>query len=399
MKIHPPHDPSFVPPASALPVLRLGFRPFYLGGALFGALAMLVWLGLLHGIALAGRSASLGGVLWHAHEMIFGFTVAIVAGFLLTAVRAWTSLETPTGAPLALLWLLWLTGRITVWFGPEPLAAIVDSAFLPALAIVLLRVLVRARNRHNVFVPVVLGMLGLLNILFNVWALQGRADLALRAADAAVGLLVTLVTIIAGRVTPMFTANAVPGYTFRRWRAIEALAVPLPLLTFVLDALGANAWLVCSAAGATAVIHGIRLAGWRSWQVGRRPILTILHVSYAWVPLGFALLALSAFGLVPHSIALHALTVGVLGGAIIAMITRTALGHTGRRLVAGPTEIACYCFVIAAAVLRVFGPLLATGWSVGWIDAAGLCWCVAFALYVRKYIPYLTRPRADGKAG
>ncbi|MEM5340414.1 NnrS family protein [Paraburkholderia azotifigens] len=399
MKMHLPRRPFFVSPASELSVLRLGFRPFYLGGALFGVLAMLVWLGALHGIAPAGRMTSLNGILWHAHEMIFGFAAAIVAGFLLTAVRAWTSHETPSGAPLALLWLLWLAGRIAVWFGPEPTAAIVDSAFLPVLMIVLLYVLIPARNRHNIFVPVVLGMLGLLNGVFHVWVLQGRADLALRSADAAVGLLVTLVTIIAGRVTPMFTANAIPGYAFRRWWAIEALAVPLPLLAFAFHALGASAWLVASAAGATAAIHGVRLTGWRSWQVGRRPILAILHAAYAWVPLGFALLALSAVGLVPHSIALHALTVGALGGAIIAMITRTALGDTGRRLVAGSTEIACYCLVIAAAILRVFGPLLAGGWSAWWIDTAGLCWCVAFALYVRQYWPYLVRPRADGKAG
>ncbi|WP_257251506.1 NnrS family protein [Burkholderia cepacia] len=399
MKMHLPHRSSFVSPTSELPVLRLGFRPFYLGGALFGALAILVWLGALHGIVPAGRMTSLNGILWHTHEMIFGFAAAIVAGFLLTAVRAWTSLKTPSGAPLALLWLMWLVGRIAVWSGPELLAAIADSAFLPVLMIALLRVLIRARNRHNIFVPVVLGMLGLLNILFHAWVLQGRADLAMRSAGAAVGLLVTLVTIIAGRVTPTFTANAVPGYTFRRWRVVEALAVPLPLLAFGFDALGASAWLVGSAAGATAVVHGIRLAGWRSWKVGRRPILAILHAAYAWVPVGFGLLMLSTVGLVPHSIALHALTVGALGGAIIAMITRTALGHTGRKLVAGPTEIACYCLVIAAAVLRVVGPLLASGWSAWWIDAAGLCWCVAFAMYAFQYWPYLTRPRTDGKAG
>jgi uncharacterized protein involved in response to NO len=399
MKTHLPHRFSFGPLASELPVLRLGFRPFYLGGALFGVLAMLVWLAALHGVSPAGRMPSLTGILWHAHEMIFGFVAAIVAGFLLTAVRAWTAQETPSGAPLALLWLLWLAGRIAVWFGPEPLAAIVDSAFLPVLMIVLLRVLISARNRHNIFVPVLMGMLGLLDILFHVWVLRGRADLALRSADAAVGLLVTLVIIIAGRVTPAFTANAVPGYAAMRWRVIETLAVPLPLLAFAFDALGANAWLVGSAAGAAALVHGIRFAGWRSWQVGRRPILAILHAAYAWVPLGFALLALSAAGWVPHSIALHALTVGMLSGAIIAMITRTARGHTGRALVAGSTELACYCLVIAAAILRVFGPLLASAWSAWWVDAASLCWCVAFALYACQYWPWLTRPRIDGKAG
>ncbi|MEX3955430.1 NnrS family protein [Trinickia sp. EG282A] len=390
---------SFKAPVSGLPVLRLGFRPFYLGGAIFGALALLVWLGALHGIAPAGRIPSASGIPWHAHEMVFGFAAAIVAGFLLTAVRAWTSAETPHGMPLALLWLLWLAGRIVMWLGPEPLAAIVDSAFLPVLAIALLRVLLRARNRHNIFVPVVLGALALTNILFHGCVLRGRIDLALRINYAAVGLLITLVTIIAGRVVPMFTSNAVPGYTFKRWQWVEALALPLPLLTFVLDAAGASAASIGIAAGATAGVHAFRLAGWRSWRVGQRPILAILHVAYAFIPVGFALLALSAAGWVPHSIAVHALTVGALGGAIIAMITRTALGHTGRMLVAGRAEIACYCLVIAAAVLRVFGPLLAIRWSAGWIDGAGLCWCVAFALYAYQYWPYLTRPRADGKAG
>jgi uncharacterized protein involved in response to NO len=163
---------------SGLPVLRLGFRPFYLGGALFGVVAIALWLIALHGHPVAGASPVMNGMLWHVHEMIFGFVAAIVAGFLLTAVRAWTTLETPRGASLAGLWLLWAAGRVLVWSGPEPIAAIVDCAFLPVVAIVLLRVLITARNRHNIFLPVALGLFGLLNVCFHWWAWQGRADLA-----------------------------------------------------------------------------------------------------------------------------------------------------------------------------------------------------------------------------
>lgn len=267
-----------------------------------------------------------------------------------------TTLETPRGAPLAGLWLLWVAGRVLVWSGPEPIAAIVDCAFLPVVAIVLLRVLITARNRHNIFLPVALGIFGFLNICFHWWAWHGRPDLSIRASYAAIGLVVMFVTVIAGRVVPMFTTNTIPGFRMTRWKVIETLAVPVVLLTFVADAANARPLLIVACACAAAAVHGIRVAGWHSWRVGPRPILWILHVAYAWIPIGFALLALAAAGAVPHSLAIHALTIGAIGCAIIAMITRTALGHTGRPLVAGRSEIASYCLMIAAAIMRVFGP-------------------------------------------
>ncbi|MBK3743992.1 NnrS family protein [Paraburkholderia aspalathi] len=389
--------------AVGLPVLRLGFRPFYLGGALFGVIAIALWLTALHGHAVAGSSPAMNGVLWHAHEMIFGFVAAIVVGFLLTAVRAWTTLDTPRGAPLAALWLLWAAGRVLVWSGPEPVAAVVDCAFLPVVAIVLLRVLLRvliaARNRHNIFLPVALGLFGLLNVCFHGWAWHGRPDLSIRASYAAIGLVVMFVTVIAGRVVPMFTTNAIPGFRMTRWKVIETLAVPVVLLTFVADAANARPLLIVACACSAATVHAIRVAGWHSWRVGPRPILWILHVAYAWIPIGFAFLALAAAGAVPHSLAIHAVTIGAIGCAIIAMITRTALGHTGRPLVAGRSEIASYWLMIAAAIVRVFGPWIAGGATTIWIDIAGLCWSAALIAYLIKYAPYLTTSRIDGKAG
>ncbi|WP_435530746.1 NnrS family protein [Paraburkholderia fungorum] len=386
-------------PGLGLPVLRLGFRPFYLGGALFGAVAIALWLITLRGRPVAGSLPAMSGVLWHAHEMIFGFVAAIVVGFLLTAVRAWTTLETPRGAPLAGLWLLWVAGRVLVWSGPEPIAAIADCAFLPVVAIALLRVLITARNRHNIFLPVALGMFGLLNVCFHWWVWQGRPDLAIRASYAAIGLLVMFVTVIAGRVVPMFTTNAIPGFRMTRWKMVERLAVPTVILTFITDATDAAPWFIVACACVAATVHGIRIAGWHSWRVGPRPILWILHVAYAWMPIGFALLALAAVGVVPHSLAIHALTVGAIGCAIIAMITRTALGHTGRQLIAGRAEITSYWLMIAAAAARVFGPWFASGATAVWIDIAGICWFAAFIAYLVKYVPYLTASRIDGKAG
>jgi uncharacterized protein involved in response to NO len=237
------------------------------------------------------------------------------------------------------------------------------------------------------------------NIVFHYWALRGRVDLALRDAYAAVGLILMFVAVIAGRIVPSFTMNAIRGFTFQRWKGVEALAVPLVIVTLVADALGAASPTVAVFAAATAVVHLIRLVGWRSWRVGARPILWILHVAYAWLPFGFALLALASFGIVAHSIAIHALTVGAIGCAIVGMITRTALGHTGRRLVAGRTEVAVYVLVLFAAAVRVCGPWLLPSASALWIDLAGGAWSIAFLLYLIKYAPYLSSPRVDGKAG
>lgn len=390
------------PPARAgrgFALWALGFRPFYLGGALFGTAAMLAWLAELDGHPLPRLHPYLPGTLWHAHEMIFGFAAAIVAGFLLTAVRAWTSVTPAQGRSLAALWLLWLAGRAAVGYAPPAIAMIVDVAFLPVCALVLLRVLVHAKNRHNIFLPVALGLLALTNIVFHLAAIMGRPDWALRCAYVAVGLLVLFVTVIGGRIIPSFTVNAVPGFTYRRWRFVEAAVLPLTALAFVLDGFGAPGPVLAIAAALAACAQGLRLYGWRSWRVGNRPILAILHVAYAWIPLGFAMLALAALGFVAHSLAIHAFTVGAVGCAIVAMITRTARGHTGRPLVAGRAEMASYGLLVLAALMRVLVPVLWPQQTLVAIDVSGACWVVAFVVYCGRYAGWLWSPRLDGKEG
>lgn len=391
------HQPSRQP--AGLPVLRLGFRPFYLGGAYFGVVSIALWLASLHGLPVAGRSPAMSGLVWHVHEMVFGFSAAIVVGFLLTAIRAWTSRDTLHGSQLAALWLLWAAGRLFVWAGLQPVAAVVDCAFLPVTALVLLRVLLAARNYRNVFLTVALFVLGALNGLFHWWSAHERVDLALQAAYAAVGLVLLFVVVISGRVVPMFTTNAIPGFKVKRWKFVDTLAAPVTVLALCADACHLPGPLVAAIAFAAAAVHTARIVGWQSWRVGARPILWILHFAYAWIPVGFAMLALAALHVEPHSLAIHAFTVGVIGCAIVAMITRTALGHTGRPLRAGSTEIACYWLLIAAAFVRVFGPWLAPGATSIWIDIAGTCWIAAFTVYALRYTGYLTSPRADGKAG
>lgn len=398
MNLHSIAEPPAAP-RRRFALWALGFRPFYLGGALFGSAAMLAWLAAIDGHPLPGLQSSLPGVLWHVHEMIFGFAAAIVVGFLLTAVRAWTSVTPAQGRSLAALWLLWLAGRAAVAWAPAALAATVDVAFLPVCAFVLLRVLVRAQNRHNVFLPAALGLLAAANLAFHLAAGSGHADWALRSAWLAVGLLVLFVTVIGGRIIPSFTANAVPGYAFLRWRFVEAAVMPLTALAFVMDGFGAPRPAVAAASLAAALVQGWRWFGWRSWRVGNRPILAILHVAYAWIPLGFAMLALASCGYVAHSLAMHAFTVGAIGCAIIAMITRTARGHTGRPLVAGRIEIACYGLLMLAAVMRVVVPALVPAWTLAAIDVSAVCWIAAFAAYCVRYAGWLCRPRLDGKEG
>ncbi|SAL59928.1 NnrS family protein [Caballeronia peredens] len=409
MKIAEP-DPVFVAaprvttpkPTPRFALFDLGFRPFYLCGAAFGALALSVWLLVLAGVPLAGgyllRANPIG---WHAHEMVFGFAAAIIAGFLLTAVRAWTGRDTARGATLAALAVLWLAGRVLVWSGPALPAALVDGAFLPVAAWLLLRVLVQAGNRRNYFVTAVLLAFGALNAAFHGFSIDARPDLAMRAVYASAGIVVLLVGVIGGRVIPMFTANAIPGFVARRWRIVEWSVAPFTLAAFIADAFASTSTLVAGLALLAGSAHLARMIGWRSYAVRGRPILAVLHLAYAWLPAGFALLALAALDAprVTHSLAMHAFGAGAIGGAIIAMITRTARGHTGRPLVADKRDIACYGLVMAAGALRVLGPLALPSSHAAWIFTAGLCWALAFALYVAAYAAPLFRPRDDGKPG
>ncbi|WP_255213501.1 NnrS family protein, partial [Burkholderia pseudomallei] len=223
------HSPLAPPDGRHAALWSTGFRSFYLGGAGFGAIAMLAWLGALAGHDSAGRAAPASGLFWHAHEMVFGFGGAIVSGFLLTSLRTWTSTNPAQGPSLAALWLLWLAGRVLMWTGPGWAAAAVDIALLPAIAYALVRALIGAKNRHGIFLPVALGMLAALNALFHLWIRQGHADWALRCVDLAAGLLVLFIVIIGGRIIPSITATARPELPVRQWRLVESSVMSVTL--------------------------------------------------------------------------------------------------------------------------------------------------------------------------
>lgn len=385
-----------VPPG--LPGLRLGFRPFYLGGALLAAVSVPLWVALFLG-QLPAWAPTAPPLLWHAHEMLFGFAVAIIVGFLLTAGKAWTGLATPRGAALAALVLLWLSARVAAVVGPYPLYAVLDLALLPLVAGILVRLLLRANNHRNLPLALVLALLACANLIFHL-AVMGLLQVpAITPLYAGLALIVMIECVMAGRVIPAFTMAVTPGLKLQVTPWIERL-------TLATTALGLAWWVLAPAGGFGLIVLALasglqarRLLGWRPALTRKRPILWILHAAYAWIPLGLGLLALAQVGLVPVSAGVHALAVGATGGLIIGMITRTVRGHTGRPLVASRREILAYALVMAAAVLRVLLPLLVPGLLAAGLVAAALAWSAAFWVYLSVFTPWLMQTRLDGKDG
>lgn len=392
-------EPRVMPktPPKGFALFALGFRPFFLLGALCAALLVPLWIALLSGKLLL--MPVLPGMIWHGHEMLFGFAGAVIVGFLLTAAHNWTGLATPTGVRLAALALLWLAGRIALFSGKPLLAAMLDISFLPIVALVLGRVLWRAKSRRNYFVPFLLLALAATNGMIHAGT-QGWLEISpITGLHLAVALITVLETVIAGRIVPSFTANALHTVPWRNiWLERSAIATTALALLF---------WSIEMPSEATAIValpaallQAIRTWGWRPLATLRTPLLWILHVSHAWIIV--ALLVLAASGLVgtTSTPVLHLLTVGATGGLIIGMITRTALGHTGRLLKIGRLETAYYVLLQCAIVLRMlpfFGMPEAGYLHAMWSSAAA--WSACFALYLCKYALILITPRVDGQPG
>ena len=376
-------EPARGAPPQGFALFALGFRPFYLLAALYAALSVPLWA-LQYAGVLRGP-----GMLWHAHEMLFGYTFAVIAGFLLTAVRAWTARETPTGGPLALIAAVWLAARIAGYESPVVGAAL-DALFAVAVAWGIGRPLIAAGNRRNWFFVILVLALGAASIAF-LWLPQTGLTVAL-------DVVLFIMAVMGGRVIPSFTNNAIFGAGARRmaWLEIGALGAVLLLLACDVFALERAAGIVALVA---AMLHAGRLALWAPWATRRRPILWILHASYAWIVVSFVLRGLAAFELVAPGLATHALTVGAIGGLTIGMMTRTARGHTGRPLHVGPLEVLAYALVMLAAVVRALLPIALPGAYGALVAASAVLWSVAFGLYVLVYVPVLARPRLDGKPG
>ena len=342
----------------------------------------------------------LAGGAWHAHEMVFGFAAAVLTGFLLTAARAWTGLATLTGWRLAALAGLWIAGRVLVATGPAVPAIVVDCLFLPCVALAVALPVVRARNWRNLPVAAVPALLGAANLLFH---LDHEGPIALARANGgallALDIFALLIALMAGRVIPAFTANAVPEARPRRNPYVEGVAfgtLAVLLLAGPLEPwLPGGPWLAAIAA-LGALAHVVRLWLWDPAATRREPLLWVLPLSYAWLPAALVLRALwLADAGVPQAAAFHALGAGAIGGLMLAMMTRSALGHTGRALAAGRAEVGAYVLVHLGAALRVFGPLAGADAEPHAFAASAVLWSGGFGLFFAAYWPVLTRPRID----
>jgi uncharacterized protein involved in response to NO len=374
----------------------LGFRPFYLLASAFAAISVALWI-LQYGGFLP--IAYPRGAAWHGHEMIFGYTLAVIAGFLLTAVRNWAGRPTPTGGTLIALCALWLAGRLLVLSPYGVAAALVSAAFPIAVAIAIAVPLVQSANRRNYFFVGLLVLLGAADLVFQL-ALLGVLDLPARPGlQAGLDVILFVMAVMGGRVIPMFTNSGVRGANARRHAIVERVALGGILVLLIADLLPAPAPALAVVALVCAAAHAVRLALWDSGKTLRTPIVWILHAAYAWIVVHLAFRALAAVGWVPEPLATHALTIGAIGGLTIGMMTRTARGHTARPLEADAWEIVCYVLVLFAAVVRVLGPLVAPSVYLAGVVASGVLWSAAFTLYFIRYWPVLTRPRLDGKPG
>lgn len=376
-----------------------GFRPFFLFAAIWASLALPIWI-----FAYATGQGSLGGIpalTWHIHEMVFGVIGAIIAGFLLTAVPNWTGRLPVLGWRLMTMVGLWVAGRLAMLlYGTlGPAAAVLDSAFLIAMALVMGREVLIRRSWKNLPVVAMASLLALTNIAFHASYLT--AGTTRLAQAAAISVVVMLISLIGGRIVPSFTRN---------WM-VQTERGPLPptmgnvdKVALVSGGAALLMWIVLPFAAVTAglmlsasALYAVRLSRWRGGQTLGNPLLFILHLGYAWLPISFALIGFAIIWPenVPASAAMHALTAGAMGTMTLAVMTRASLGHTGRASTADGWTIAIYGLVYAGALVRVFGPLLLPAHIVGLLTSAAVLWSGAYLLFAVTYGPMLmTRRRA-----
>ena len=384
-------------------LLNLGFRPFFAGAAVFSVLSMLIWTGS-YILGWQWPLAGLPAASWHAHEMTFGYGMAVIAGFLLTAVKNWTGVQTLYGIPLLLLFLLWLTARLLLLTGSEGMlawAAFADGLFnlmlVAALAWPIFKV--RQFKQFGILSKVILLMLA--NLLFYAGVLEVYPWGVQAGLYSGVYLVLALIFVMSRRVLPFFIERGVDQpvtLTNRAW--LDGASLFLFLGFWLADIIEPDSLLVALLAGALCLLHALRLAGWYTAGIGGKPLLWVLYLAYVFVAVGFALkTAVYVFGISPF-LALHAFTYGGIGLFTIGMMARVTLGHTGRNILEPPVSVVWMFWLLAiGSMVRVALPLLDASHYVLWIGVSQGLWMLAFLLFLRVFLPMLYQPRTDGQFG
>ncbi len=388
----------------APPLFTEAHRLFFLAAGIFAFCAVAaweLWLGVhAAGGMVARASFAVAPHQWHAHELIFGYVVAVIAGFFFTAVPNWTKAAPPRAPLLIAVAVLWVAGRLAIstsaWL-PAGVVAAVDLAVLPVLAAWVLGALRRNPKPANLMLVLLLALVWAGDVLTHLdwlWGVGVGADVGLRTALLGQA---AMVAVIGGRVTPAFTRNAMrrsdhAGREPSSPSFLTALTVGAALILPLLSLLDATGPIFGTLAGVAAAGQALRLSLWQGWWTRRQPILWSLHLASAMLAAGYAILALAAFGYGSEIAALHVIGIGGVGGMTLAVMSRAALGHSGRPLIAPRPLAAAYAMLALAAVARAAGSLGGVGWYWTGVLGAGALWCLAFAIFIVVYVPILAGP-------
>jgi uncharacterized protein involved in response to NO len=381
------------------PIWRLGFRPFFLFAALFALISILLWA-----LIFLGASAPLGSfdpILWHAHEMIYGYATAVIAGFVLTASQNWTGRRGVNGSMLVAIWILWVLGRVlmSTLSSHGLLVAIVDLAFYPALALTLAPYLQgREMRTERVFLAYfTLFFAG--NLAMHLDALGVLRGYGLRGALLGLNTTIVMIVFMGGRLIPFFAESEKARAQPKTQAWVEASSHATAWAFLLSQLLAPYSRLAAILAFVAFAVHLLRLANWYVRRIRRVALLWVLYSSYLWIVLGFGLFGLSSLGILALGPAVHAFTVGGLGIMTYGMMSRVSLGHTGRPLRASAPILAGYLLLNLACLIRVVGPIVASSAIRIWIGTSAALWILAFALFVWVYAPMLLRARIDGRPG
>ena len=389
-------------PVPSFALFNLGFRPFFLLAGVYALISIFIWGGIyVYGWPVPRLPFST--MHWHAHEMIFGYGMAVAAGFLLTAVRNWTGLDTLRGYPLAGLATLWLAARLAGWLihGQVLPMMLLDLVFDLWFVVVIFRPLLRAKQHNQLGIASKLILLTLANLCFYLGVSGVLEQGIVWGLYSGLYVLLALVFSMARRVLPMFIERGVSyPVKLRNWVWIDRSAIYVFVLFLVADVFWRNVPVTAALAGLLFAVHAMRLAGWHTGGIWNKPLLWVIYVGYGGATFGFLLKALAPFMSLPPSLALHAFALGGIGIITAGMMARISLGHTGRNIQQHSRLLApAFIALCAAYVARVLLPIIAPEYYLLWLGIAQAAWMIAFALFVWVYAPILAKPRADGMPG
>ncbi|NYZ66010.1 NnrS family protein [Endozoicomonas sp. SM1973] len=393
--------PGQNPNQPRLALFNLGFRPFFLGAAVYAVVSIFIWLGL-YGLGWSAPTSTINPIAWHAHEMIFGYSLAVIAGFLLTAVKNWTKIQTIYGFKLGLLFCCWLIPRIAILFDQGLLiAAVMDILFILLLASCVLVPIIKVKQWKQLGIMAKLLLMGLANILFYLGAFD-IVESGIRWGNyTGLYLIIGLILTMGRRVIPFFIERGV-GYpvTLKNYLWLDISSLVIFLLFFISTVFTHYKIIAAWLAALLFVIHLIRIAGWYTRGIWHKPLLWSLYLAYAFIIIGFLLFALSGYHYVSVFLAIHSMAFGGIGLVTLSMMSRVSLGHTGRNVQQPPKLIGLACILLTiGGVIRVFLPILDMSHYVNWIVISQLCWIIAFVFFLIIYTPILIKPRVDHQFG